>query len=108
MKKLERIGKELHHMADGKKVKGANSSMINIEDGLTGHCTWLYGDCLGLSGDCTGLEGNCSDLAGDCTNVEGDCTEVRGNCSGIKGSLNDCGITNEERAMGIDIADLVK
>ena len=44
------------------------------------------GPRTGLSGDCSGLSGNCSDLRGD---------------------LDECEITEEERATGVNIEELV-
>ena len=74
-----RIGYELYHIVDSVRVAGTNSD--------------LRGDCSGLRGDCSGLSGNCSGLWGDCSDLWGD--------------LDYCNITDEERARGIDIADLV-
>ena len=39
--------------------------------------------------------------------VRGDLTGVRGNLSGVQGDLSDCAITDEERAAGVDINDLI-
>ena len=53
-----------------------------------------------LSGDCSGLSGDCSDLRGDCSHLSGD-------CSGLSGDLDACGLANEDRAAGVDIASLI-
>ena len=53
-----------------------------------------------LWGDCTGLSGDCTDLSGDCTNL-------RGNCSDLRGDLDLAGITDVERAAGVNITQLV-
>ena len=47
----------------------------------------MPGPPAGLRGDCTGLVGDCSDLVGD---------------------LNDCGIIDSQRAVGVDVNDLVE
>ena len=39
--------------------------------------------------------------------VSGNLTGVRGNLSGVQGDLSDCAITDEERAAGVDINDLI-
>ena len=39
--------------------------------------------------------------------VSGDLSGVRGDLTGVWGSLSDCAITDEERAAGVDINDLV-
>lgn len=76
---LHRHGGELYHVVNGIKVDGASPN--------------LSGDCSGLSGNCSGLWGNCSALRGD--------------CSGLRGDLDSCGLTDEDRARGVSIADLV-
>ena len=40
--------------------------------------------------------------------VRGDLTNIYGNLTGISGNLDDCEITDEDRAKGIDIKDLVE
>ncbi len=47
-------------------------------------------------------------LHGDCHGLRGDCSELSGNCSGLRGNLDECEISNEDRAKGIDIATLVR
>ena len=39
--------------------------------------------------------------------VSGDLTNVRGDLTGVWGDLSDCAITDEDRASGIDIIDLI-
>ena len=41
------------------------------------------------------------------TNVWGDLTDVRGNLTDVRGYLSDCAITDEDRAAGVDINDLI-
>jgi hypothetical protein len=68
----------------------------------------MRGDCSGLRGYCSGLRGDCSGLYGDCTVLRGDCTGLRGDCSVLRGDLDACGLTDADRAQGVNIADLVK
>ena len=44
---------------------------------------------------------------GDLTGVRGDLTGVRGDLTGVSGDLSDCAITDEDRAAGVDINDLI-
>ena len=39
--------------------------------------------------------------------VSGDLTNVRGDLTGVWGDLSDCAITDEDRAAGVDINDLI-
>jgi len=68
-----------YHYVDGEKVPGVHSS--------------LCGDVSGIRGDVSGIYGNVSD--------------IHGNVSGIRGNLDECNITEEERAAGVDINTLV-
>jgi len=40
--------------------------------------------------------------------VSGDLLGITGDLTGVSGNLNNCEITNKERAKGIDIEDLIK
>ena len=73
----------------------------------TGMHDALRGNCSGLWGDCSGLWGDCSDLRGDCSGLRGDCSALWGDCSGLMGDLDSCGLTDEDRALGVDIRVLV-
>jgi hypothetical protein len=93
-KALTKVQRNLHHCnAHGYRVDGAHEKM--------------HGDCTGLYGDCTGLHGYCPDLYGDCSNLRGDCTGLYGNCTDLYGNLDRCGLTESERAAGVNLADLV-
>ena len=93
MKKALTKKTELHHYKNGVRIKGAKKNMS--------------GNCGELSGDCSGLRGECSGLSGECSELRGKCSELWGDCSGLSGNLDDCEITEEERAKGINIQDLV-
>jgi hypothetical protein len=75
----------LYHYIDESRREGPN-------DRLTGDCSGLRGDCTGLTGDCTGLTGDCFGLTGDCT--------------GLRGDLDQCEISDAERAVGVAVASL--
>ena len=53
------------------------------------------------------IEGFPPCVRGDLTDVRGDLTNVSGDLSGVRGDLSDCAITDEERAAGVDINDLI-
>jgi hypothetical protein len=40
--------------------------------------------------------------------LRGNCTGVRGCCTGLTGDLDECEISDEERARGIDVRTLVE
>ena len=44
---------------------------------------------------------------GHISNLSGDMTGIKGCATNIRGNLDDCNITEEERAKGIDIKDLI-
>ena len=76
----------LFHFKEGIRLEGPNEKMF---------------------GNCTGLFGNCSDLYGNCSRLYGDCSDLRGDCSRLRGDLDECGLTAEDRANGVNVADLV-
>lgn len=76
----------LFYIEDGITFEGANPSIYSVNKRL-------YGNCSGLSGDCSGLTGNCTGVLGDGTGIEGD--------------LDECSLTNSERANGVNISTLV-
>ena len=53
------------------------------------------------------IEGSPAYVWGDLSNVWGDLTDVRGNLTDVRGYLSDCAITDEDRAAGVDINDLI-
>ena len=55
----------------------------------------------------TNVTGNLTGVRGSFSRVWGDLTGVRGNLTGVQGFLTDCAITDEDRAAGVDIIDLI-
>jgi len=51
--------------------------------------------------------GSLSDVSGNLTGISGNLTGVRGYVSNVSGDLTDCAITDEDRAAGVDINDLI-
>ena len=47
-------------------------------------------------------------ITGDLSNVSGNLTGVRGDLTGVSGDLDLCEITEEERAAGVNINDLIE
>ena len=87
-KNLNKIKYSLYHYENGKRIEG-------IHDRLYGNITELSGNVSELLiGNISGLSGNVSGLYGD--------------ASGLFGELDSCEITDEERAKGININDLVR
>ena len=102
MKKLlTKIEYNLYHIKDGVRIKGVHSKLYGNVSGLSGNVSGLSGYVSGLSGDVSGLSGNVSGLYG---NVSG----LFGYVSGLSGDVSDCEITDEDRAKGIDISELIK
>ena len=88
MKKLlTKIEYNLYHIEGGVRIKGVHSK--------------LSGDVSGLYGDVSELSGYVSELSGDVSGLSGDVSE-------LSGYVSDCEITDEDRAKGIDISELIK
>ena len=85
-KKLTRFKTNVYFYKNGKKIEGFPPR---------------------VSGSLTGVSGNLSDVSGNLSGVRGDLTGLRGNLTGVRGYLSDCAITDEDRASGIDIIDLI-
>jgi hypothetical protein len=83
----------IYHYRNGVRVEGAPS-------GLRGNVDGLWGDVSGLRGNVSGLWGDVSDLWG---NVSG----LRGDVSDLWGDVDACGLTDEDRARGVDVAELI-
>lgn len=60
-----------------------------------------------MKGDCSELYGDCTFISGDGTGVRGDCTGLMGSLTGLSGDLDECEITEADRASGIQIGELV-
>ena len=60
-----------------------------------------------ITGIHDGIYGDVSNIRGDVSNIRGDVSNIRGDVSDIRGDLDECEITNEDRARGIDINSLV-
>ena len=54
------------------------------------------------------IEGAHKQISGNVSDIRGSVSDIRGNVSGIRGNLDDCGITDEDRAKGVNILDLVE
>jgi hypothetical protein len=79
-----------------------------MEKKLTKHTTCRYwGDLTGVSGDLSRVWGDITRGWGDLTGVRGDLTGVCGDLSGVCGDVDECELTTEDRAKGVDIDDLI-
>ena len=54
------------------------------------------------------IKGVHSELYGDISELSGDVSGLYGYVSGLSGYVSDCEITDEDRAKGIDISELIK
>ena len=99
-KKLTRVKTNVYFYKNGKRIEG-------FPPCVSGSLTGVRGDLTGVRGDLTGVRGNLSGVWGDLTGVRGDLTGVRGDLTGVSGDLSDCAITDEDRAAGVDINDLI-
>ncbi len=66
----------------------------------------LSGDVSWLSGDVSGLRGDVSWLSGDVRGLSGDVSGLRGNVSGLRGDLGESELTDRERSLGVDLAQV--
>ena len=82
-----------YYIENGEKVDGVHQKITGNPIGIYGNVTKIWGDVSKIWGDVYALSGNVSGLSG--------------NADGIKGNINECEITDEERAKGIRIEDLV-
>jgi hypothetical protein len=85
-------------MHKGLRSRGAQD-LLGVHPNLSGRLSWL-------GGDCSKIYGVAVDLYGDCTYLSGDVTGVFGCATGKEGSLDDCGLTAEDRARGVYIGDI--
>ena len=113
-KKLTRVKTNVYFYKNGKRIEGFPPSVSGNLTEVSGDLTGVWGSLSGVSGDLSDVRGNLSNVSGDLTdvrgnlsNVSGDLTGVSGNLTGVWGDLSDCAITDEDRAAGIDINDLI-
>ena len=99
-KKLTRVKTNVYFYENGKKNEGFPPCVSGDLSDVSGDLTYVSGNLSGVSGDLT-------DVRGDLTNVRGDLTGVWGDLTDVRGYLSDCAITDEERAAGVDINDLI-
>ena len=53
------------------------------------------------------VTGDLSNLSGDVTGLSGYVTGLSGNVSGLRGNIDLCELSDEERAIGVVITDLL-
>lgn len=68
-------------------------AMLESVANITGIHDGIYGNVSGIRGDVSGIRGYVSGIHGDVSHISGD--------------LDECEITKEDRARGIDINSLV-
>ena len=120
-KKLTRVKTNVYFYKNGKRIEGSPayvwgdlSNVWGDLTGVSGDLTCVRGDLTGVRGNLACVRGNLANVSGDLAGVWGDLTGVSGNLTGVSGNLTDvrgdlsgCAITDEDRASGIDIIDLI-
>ena len=105
----------LKNLTHQKKITVEDARLNGLPAGLTGrispnlrgYITGLRGNISSLTGDITGLTGEITGLTGRISpNLRGDITGLTGDATDISGNLDECEISETERASGVDIADL--
>ena len=99
-KKLTRVKTNVYFYKDGKKNEGFPAY-------VWGDLSNVWGDLTGVSGDLTCVRGDLTGVRGNLAGVRGNLTGVSGDLTGVWGDLSDCAITDEDRAAGVDINDLI-
>ena len=85
-KKLTRVKTNVYFYKNGKRIEG-------FPPCVSGNLSNVSGDLTGVSGNLSGVSGRLSGLWV--------------NLSNVSGNLSDCAITDEDRAAGVDINDLI-
>ena len=113
-KKLTRVKTNVYFYKNGKRIEGSPADVWGDLSNVWGDLTGLRGDLsnvrgslTGVRGDLTGVRGDLTDVSGDLTGVSGNLTGVSGNLTDVRGDLSGCAITDEDRAAGVDINDLI-
>ena len=66
----------------------------------------LTGDVSGITGNVSGISGDVDGLSGYVSGLRGYVSGITGDVSGITGNVDDCELTQAERAEGVDITAL--
>ena len=106
-KKLTRVKTNVYFYKDGKRIEGFPPCVSGNLSNVSGNLTGVRGNLTGVRGDLSEVSGDLSKVSGDLTDVSGSLTGVSGDLTGVWGDLSDCAITDEERAAGVDINDLI-
>ena len=69
---------------------------------------WHYCNGVRMDGPPPNLRGDVTDLRGDVSGLWGDVTDLWGDVTGLRGDIDTAGLTQEERANGVDVRLLVK
>jgi len=98
----------LKNLTHQKKITVEDARLNGLPAGLTGRISPnLRGDITGLTGDISSLTGEITGLTGRISpNLRGYITGLTGDATDISGNLDECEISETERASGVDIADL--
>jgi len=103
---LQKIPNRCWHFLGGEKTEGCHDRVCGDTSGLRGDVSYLSGDASYLWGDASGLRGDASGLYGDMSYLSGDVSGLWGDASGLRGNIDDCNLSDDERANGVDVSDL--
>ena len=95
-------------------LKSASNIKTGMHDGISGDVSGIYGDVSNISGNVSGIYGDVSNISGNVGGIRGNVSAIYDNVSGIygdvsniSGNLDECELTDEDRARGIDISQLI-
>ncbi|MEK6832756.1 MAG: hypothetical protein AABY32_01800 [Nanoarchaeota archaeon] len=93
------VYRRVYHLVGGIKMSGLHDKLKYSDDHKFTH---------EIMGDCSNIYGIIGSLYGDVSCLNGDVTGICGDGSHYFGDLDSCGISIEEREMGVDIGELVE
>ena len=103
-------------IGDVSDIRGHVGALVGDVTHLVGDITDIRGNASGLGGYMTGVRGDVSGiygtikstfLSGDVSDLHGDITGIRGSVTDFMGDLDQCEITEADRAAGVFITDLL-
>jgi hypothetical protein len=86
---------------------GGAISVYEYGTNIFGHAIEIHGDLTNIFGNASYLRGDVTNLSGDVSHLRGDATGIHGDATGIYGNFDLCELTDDDRAKGININDLI-
>jgi hypothetical protein len=88
------------------ELRGDASGIWGNVSTIRGDVSGLHGNVTDLQGDVTGIHGKVGGIWGDVTGLRGDVTGLRSSTTGLQGDIDACGLTDNDRLIGVDVVDL--